>query len=214
MENNLKPLQVILESYGREFYDKIKHVVKDVGFGGALVYGLLTPDSDLDVMLDVSSLDELDAILNASKIEHFYSKKEQQNEQFGDRNYISIWNGKFKNRKVELHAEQAPILRQTLPVHSVFLKKKFDEDNELYLRIKYLKQKGENREAGGYRKAHILVFEKQMKEDLGFVPERQETSEYGLKYPVWQGKLSPFEWIFIREVYGVDKGKEMIKDLL
>ncbi len=52
-----------------------------------------------------------------------------------------------------------------------------------------------------------------MLKDTGTIPKRRETSEKGLDYPVWKGKLNPIDWVYLREIHGVEKALEMVKIL-
>jgi hypothetical protein len=207
---NFKIRNTIIDAYKVDLIKLFDDQLIDVCFSGSFEYNLNTELSDIDINIGVKDLKTITRNLDLIKFEYDFKKCNFHNEIWGIRDYISIDHRRISNTLVQIHIEETSIKYQHLPVHTKFLKKYFQENPIEYKRIRNLKIKGENKIKGGYRKAHILIFEEQMRRDLGYCPERIERSDFGFKYPEWKGKITPFDWIFLREVYGVEDGKKII----
>ncbi len=210
---NISLQDLITKAYGKQFYSEVAPLFKDIALGGSPIYGLATQESDVDILVYTSSLEKVANILRSNHIDFEFEKFPANLDLLGTRNSITISSNSYKNRNIEIYLEEAPIKMQKLPIHSQFLKEKFLGNKEMYFHIKKLKHLAECGDPDGYRKAHIFIFELEMIKDSGFLPQKEETSHLGYKYPKWEGKVSPFDWIYLKKVFGLPKAKKICQDI-
>ncbi len=205
--------KLISNTFDTEFLNILQENCNQVCLRGSLAYKMPNDNSDIDIMVSVKSLEEIKSRLKSININYKEGNTTKDQKIMGRSDFIKI-DGKLKNKTdIEVRIIKNKLEYEARVVHTLFLRRKFRTDRDLFERIKTLRTLAKNGDKNGYQKAAILVFEEQMLEDTGTIPNRRETSERGLDYPVWEGKINPIDWVYFREIHGVNKALEMVKEL-
>lgn len=190
--------------------DFLKHIIASE-VAGAWFTGTATPDSDLDIDIQVKSIAELDKLLNTFKTNHSTRFLEKSRNIVGFHDHIMIYPGNYKGVRIEINAEEFPPSEQRQFIHSRFTSNyylSYPEEHERALRLKTM---AEASMPGGYRKSTVIIYEDIMRKDLGFSPKRIDTDSLGKSFPKWEGNINPQDWIYLRAKYGIEEAKKIFK---
>lgn len=205
--------EMMVELVGKEKAKSITPELLGVGLGASYMTGTATQDSDLDFDIQVRSLPELKRILEELGIDHIYRVYDPSVKILGFHNHVMIYPGFFRKIKVEINAEEYPIEQQRLIILTKFVSKYFldnPEEHKKALELKRMAHEGIN---GGFRKSVALIYTEIMKKEFGEVPQRFESDVLERKSLIWDGNVDPFDWMYLRECFGVDKAKEITRKL-
>ncbi len=213
-DSNASIFYLIEQGYGNEVQSLFKDQSLEYCIRGSLAYGLMDSISDIDILMSVNSLDYVKDKLKNLKVNFIEKAYPEEQKIFGRFPVIELNTGSFQGHVVEIMCEETPLIEQSRTIHTIYLKKVYKNNPMLYNSMKKIKNLAIQGYYDGYYKVSVLVFEKQMKEDLGFVPKRIETTQRGLTYPMWKGKIDPINWIYLRECYGLDEAVKIAKQIL
>lgn len=180
---------------------------------GSVAYGLGTSRSDIDLVAFAPALAPLTKGLRLLGLEPKVSTPSPDLRLFGRHPFLKLHHGFAAGHEISLHVESIPLSAQCLVVHTLFLRRIFRADPRLFRTLFELKQRATLRQPGGYHKAHIIAFERQMLADLGFCPPRVERDPLGFVYPDWDGPVSPIDWVFLRETASLKTARASVQPL-